>query len=197
MASTDRASLLEGAAFSPTKPPPQEVVAALIELEKDARKTRQHYSLSQLVGTWRLWLITGTKKVRSQAAPILGAGRYLPDWVEICLSYTAADEDNSGRGWVKNSVRCGGLEISLSGPIKFLESKNILAFDFTRLNLGLFSLKLYEGFIRGGKTSEENFYSERIGKQAFFAYFLVRENIIAARGRGGGLALWKKVSTDE
>ena len=31
-----------------------------------------------------------------------------------------------------------------------------------------------------------------IAKLPFFAFFLITENLIAARGRGGGLALWIK-----
>jgi hypothetical protein len=198
MPSPDPSFLLEQAAFSAIKPSPQAVVTALIEAEKTARRTRQRYGLSELIGNWQLGFISGTKKIRSQAAPVLGAGRYIPQWVEICLSYRLTDSEksttssHSQRGWVENTVRCGGLEISLSGPIKFLESNNILAFDFTRLTLRLLGLKLYEGYIRGGKTSEANFETQSLSQQAFFAYFFVQKNLIAARGRGGGLAFWKR-----
>jgi len=34
-----------------------------------------------------------------------------------------------------------------------------------------------------------NFYDQPIAKLPFFAFFLVTEDFIAARGRGGGLAL--------
>ena len=40
---------------------------------------------------------------------------------------------------------------------------------------------------------EESFYTDKISHQAFFAYFYLSEGAIAARGRGGGLALWSRV----
>lgn len=47
-----------------------------------------------------------------------------------------------------------------------------------------------EGQIRGGKAQELDFYNQSIGKLPFFGFFLVTEDFIAARGRGGGLAIW-------
>jgi len=51
---------------------------------------------------------------------------------------------------------------------------------------------VYKGYIRGGEAKEKTFYDESVGKQAFFTYFIVENEIIAARGRGGGLALWSR-----
>ncbi|NES72975.1 MAG: hypothetical protein F6K24_51155, partial [Okeania sp. SIO2D1] len=82
---------------------------------------------------------------------------------------------------------------SLSGPTKFIDKKNILAFDFTKITVKLLGVKLYSGYIRGGQESEDKFATESVGKQAFFAYFLIQEKFIAARGRGGGLAIWGKL----
>ena len=48
--------------------------------------------------------------------------------------------------------------------------------------------------IRGGKDSDESFFSQNLNQQAFFSYFLVTDKFIAARGRGGGLALWQKIN---
>ncbi|MFY7806192.1 MAG: hypothetical protein ACOVQ7_22495 [Limnoraphis robusta] len=179
------------------KPAPDQVVEALVEQEKTASKQKQPANLSQFVGTWRLCFITGTQKTRRKIGTALGPGRYLPNWVKIELSYSdcsASPQANLEQpfetGKVENSVQLGGLKLTLSGPVKFLEKKNILAFDFTRMNVILFGVKLYDGYIRGGAESEQNFYSDRINKQAFFAYFYIQENAIAARGRGGGLALW-------
>jgi hypothetical protein len=74
-----------------------------------------------------------------------------------------------------------------------LVNKNILAFDFTRITVKLLGKTVYQGFIRGGEAREAEFFSLSVAKQAFFAYFLVEDGIIAARGRGGGLALWGRV----
>jgi hypothetical protein len=197
-------SLIERAAESVAtnssqKPSQNDLVNALLQTEKTAKRDKERYSFQQLIGTWRLCFITGTKKTRQRAGIVLGSGRYLPSWVKIYLSYSPVGDGDSPevRGNIQNLVELGSLQFSLSGPVKFLSGKNILAFDFTRLTVKLFSFKLYKGYIRGGKTSEEKFYEESVGKQAFFAYFLVQENIIAARGRGGGLALWVKDKTND
>lgn len=169
------------------KPSPEKVVDLLLQAEKTSKKFKQRYIFEQLGGTWRLCLITGTQKARNRAGIILGSGRYLPSWLKIHLCYFDIT-DTTGK--VENSVELGFIKLSLTGPTKFLSPKNILAFDFTRMTVQLFGVLLYKGFIRGGKSSEGKFYQEKVNQQAFFAYFLIDDNIIAARGRGGGLALW-------
>ncbi|MGK7916520.1 MAG: hypothetical protein AB4038_13415 [Prochloraceae cyanobacterium] len=181
------------------KPSPDSVVEALLIAEKTAKKNKQKYSFDQLRGTWRLCFITGTKKSRARAGIVLGAGRYLPDWVKIKITYqantepTVKQEQDFEAGRVENLVELGPLQLCVTGPVKFLSGKNILVFDFTRTIVQVFGVKLYSGYIRGGKVSEEKFYQTSVSKQAFFAYFLVTEASIAARGKGGGLAIWARV----
>lgn len=175
-----------------TKPPePKAVVETLIAAEKAAKQTKIDYSFSQLIGNWRLGFITGTKKTRKRAGVVLGAGRFLSKLVKIQLSYSKSD-DSSEKGNVENSVQFGLLKIVLTGPVQFWKKKNILAFDFTRMRLSLSGLNLYQGYIRSGKDREENFYKQTLKEQAFFTYFLIEDNYIAARGKGGGLALWTR-----
>ncbi|ACK73619.1 conserved hypothetical protein [Gloeothece citriformis PCC 7424] len=169
------------------KPSPEKVVDLLLQSEKLSKKSKERDKFEQLAGNWRLCFITGTRKVRNRAGIILGSGRYLPSWVRIYLSYSDITDTT---GNIENSVELGLIKFSLSGPTKFLPQKNILVFDFTRMSIKLFGVKLYDGFIRGGQKSEDKFYQEKINQQAFFTYFLIRDNLIAARGRGGGLALW-------
>lgn len=193
-------SVLEQAAKSVTtgsaSVSPAAVVAALLEAEKSAKSHKVRYSFEQLIGSWRLCFITGTKKTRQKAGIVMGAGRYIPQFVKIQISYARAiapiQEKYPDAGRVENSVQLGGLQLILTGPTKFLPNKNILAFDFTTMTVKLFGATLYRGSIRGGESQEDKFYTESVGKQAFFAYFLVTEGAIAARGRGGGLALWSR-----
>ncbi|HEY9805075.1 MAG TPA: hypothetical protein V6D04_00785 [Candidatus Obscuribacterales bacterium] len=181
------------------RPTPEQVVQALLETEKASKQQKPRYALSDLTGEWRLCFITGTRKTRQRAGVVLGAGRYLPSLVQISLSYAvspvAATDSTSQNlsyeaGRVSNQVQLGLLQMRLSGPTKLLSKNNILAFDFTRIALQLSEVSLYNGTVRGGATSEANFYQARVGEQAFFNYFLVQQEIIAARGKGGGLALW-------
>ncbi|MEL7037281.1 MAG: hypothetical protein AAFO04_16895 [Cyanobacteria bacterium J06592_8] len=181
---------------SSQKPAAEEVVNALLKQEKATSQQKQPSNLSQFVGTWRLCFITGTQKTRRKVGQALGAGRYIPNWIKIHISYTESEEkqlnleQSCETGRVENSVKFGALILTLSGPIKLLDKKNILAFDFTRIQIQFWGKILYKGSVRGGKEAEEKFYGDRINKQAFFAYFYVEEKAIAARGRGGGLALW-------
>ncbi|MEK0181180.1 MAG: hypothetical protein EAZ78_08075 [Oscillatoriales cyanobacterium] len=190
-------SILEQAAKSNSKPSSSAVVTALLAAEKNSKKTKPRYTFHQLIGHWQLCFITGTKKTRQKAGIVLGAGKYIPQWIaKIQIAYSAAPvaqgEDNSEIGRVENSVKVGTMELTLSGPTKFLPN-NILAFDFTRIMVKLLGKTVYQGYIRGGEAREAEFLSLSVGKQAFFAYFLVEDGIIAARGRGGGLALWGRV----
>lgn len=180
------------------RPSPSTVVAALLEAEKAARHEKIPAAFEQFIGDWRLCLITGTQKTRQKAGIVMGAGRYIPQWIKITISYQKGSENHPSTqfetGFVENNVEFGTLKLTVAGPTKFLPNKNILAFDFTRITIKLFGSKIYQGTMRGGQAKEAEFYTEKIGKQAFFAFFVIQKNYIAARGRGGGLALWAKLS---
>jgi hypothetical protein len=177
---------------SATPPASEAVVKALLMAEKTAKQTKVRHAYSQLLGTWRLGFITGTTRSRQRAGVILGAGRFVPKWVKIHLFYSQL-EPGQERGTVKNSVELGPLQLVLTGPTQFRPQTNMLAFDFTQMRVSLSGLKLYEGYVRGGREREACFYEKTVKEQAFFTYFLVQNLCIAARGRGGGLALWTKV----
>ena len=170
------------------KPTSDQLVLALVAAEKSSRQSKPSYTAQQLKGTWRLCFITGTKQAQNRAGVVLRSGRYLPRWATI--EFTYHPDTPSQLGTVENAIKLGAFNLTLTGPAKFLPAKNILAFDFTQISVALAKVNLYHGKIRGGKESEEKFYEEKIKKQAFFTYFLIEDNFIAARGRGGGLALW-------
>ncbi|HHP7232311.1 MAG TPA: hypothetical protein ACFCUY_15800 [Xenococcaceae cyanobacterium] len=173
-------------------PPASEVTSALLEAEKATKKQKVSYSFEQLIGTWHLCFVTGTKRKKTGVS--IGKGQYLPRFIKIYLSYYSREKSVENQGKVENCVNLGLLQISLTGPVKFLAPKNILAFDFTRMKLKLFGVTLYDGYIRSGETKEASFYTDKISQQAFFNYFYLSPSAIAARGRGGGLALWCKAS---
>ena len=170
-------------------PDPARIVAALLKLEKNAKKKQTNLDYADLIGCWNLRFITGTQKTRKRAGIVLGAGKYIPQFISIKITYES-DRQANNIGRVKNSVKLAPIELSLTGPTKLLNNKSILAFDFTTIKIVAFGLELYDGYIRNGKARETNFYHQTIKEQAFFNYFYVDENTIAARGKGGGLALW-------
>ena len=173
-------------------PDPTRIVAALLKLEKDAKKKQINPGYTDLIGCWNLRFITGTKKTRKKAGVILGAGKYIPRFISIKITYEGDRQLTNNAGRVKNSVKLASIELSLTGPTKLLDRKSIMAFDFTTIKIVAFGLKLYDGYIRNGEAREASFFQQTIKEQAFFNYFYVSENLIAARGRGGGLALWDR-----
>lgn len=174
------------------RPDPSEVVLSLLELEKHYKKINTDCSLADLIGCWNLRFITGTKKTRKKAGIVMGAGKFIPHWLKIQIIYENDPQSTANTGRVRNSVELGFLKLSLSGPVKFIPTRKILAFDFTSLNLNVLGIKLYGGYIRGGLETETEFDHQALKEQAFFRYFLLQDNLIAARGKGGGLALWSR-----
>ena len=192
---TDFVTTLNQAVDKQSKSPqPADTLSALTEAEKASRKQKPQYQFSQFWGQWRLHFINGTNKSRSQFANFLKDGFYLPPLIGVKISYSPLDEQQpeQNQGRVVNTVSVGLVKFTIEGPCKFIPAKNILAFDFTYLSMFILGKKIYSQNIRGGKDSDEQFFAESVSKQAFFSYFLVTEQLIAARGRGGGLALWKK-----
>ncbi|WP_066381682.1 MULTISPECIES: hypothetical protein [unclassified Anabaena] len=173
-----------------TNPTAKEVVNALLAAEKTAKQQRLTYNFESLVGKWRLCFATGTKKARQRGGIILGNGWYVPQLVTIHISFSVTPEADFNRGGIANQVQLGAILLKLTGPTKYLGKKNILAFDFNQMCLSVFERTIYNKPIRAGKVEAEDFYSQSIGKLPFFAFFLITEDMIAARGRGGGLALW-------
>ena len=168
------------------------VVTALLDAEKKTRKEKVIYTFDRLVGIWNLSFVTGTKTVRKKAGVVLGSGKYIPKLIRISILYSEDQEQSINTGKVSNSVEFGFLNLNLTGPVKFIKPKNILAFDFTQIGIKIFGFKIYQGYIREGKTRENNFGQSKLKEQAFFSYFLIEDNLIAARGKGGGLALWSR-----
>jgi hypothetical protein len=175
-------------------PTSEAIVTALLQAEKK----RSQYPLQQLLGNWRLGFITGTKKSRQRAGVVLGAGRFLPNWLKINLSYTAdalnSEQPQENAGTILNQIQLGGLQLIVEGPSRFWAKNNIVSFDFTRMTVLLWGRQIYQGYIRNGQQKEANFYQQPLKEQAFFSYFLIQDQLIAARGRGGGLALWTKAA---
>ena len=184
------------------RPSSTDVVDALLDLEKQSRKNRPTLTYEKLLGTWQLQFITGTKRSRQKAGMVLGAGRFIPPWlVKIQIQYSTSSpvkgQDDkplsSDFGSVQNSVHLGLITLSLTGPTRFWPNTNSLAFDFTHVSVAIAGKTVYTGEAKGGEQRIQNFAQQTLKDQAFFSYFLVEEDAIAARGRGGGLALWTKL----
>ncbi|MBD2524638.1 hypothetical protein [Nostoc sp. FACHB-133] len=173
-----------------TRPNTEILVNALLQAEKSAKQKRLTYPFESLLGKWELCFATGTKKAREHGGIVLGKGLYVPKFIKIHVSFNATLEQDSDRGEICNQVELGKLLLKLTGPVQYTGKKNLLAFDFNQMLISLFGRVVYNRPIRSDKFQTEDFYNQPIAQLPFFAFFLVTEDFIAARGRGGGLAFW-------
>ena len=173
------------------------IIPTLLRLEKDCKPSPTNEGATMLLGRWKLTLIGGKQSLAQNSPP--KPGKILPNWLNIQLQYhkTAppTDSPHINTGTILNQVRCGGLMLELSGPWKFYAKPQIMAFDFLYLRLAFFGKSVLKVPIRGGATAESKFFNQPLKAQAFFRYFWITPDAIAARGRGGGIALWKKVDS--
>ncbi|MBD2494812.1 hypothetical protein [Nostoc sp. FACHB-280] len=180
---------LARAGQSSDRPSAKVVVDALLQAEKAAKQQRISYTFDSLVGTWRLCFATGTRKVRQRGGIILGKGFY---WPKFTPTYISFSQTTPVTGEISNQVKLGSALLKLTGPVKYLGKKNLLAFDFTHIQISVFGQTIYNKPLGKNKSQTTDFDNQPIAKLPFFAFFLVTDNFIAARGRGGGLALWVK-----
>jgi hypothetical protein len=174
-----------------TRPKPDVVVNALLQAEKAAKQQKLTYPFTSLSGNWRLCFATGTRKVRKRSGIILGKGFYIPKFSPAYIGFETLDT-SMNKGKISNKIQLGGFGLQFTGLTHYMSKKNLLMFDFHKVQISLFNQNIYSGNVPGSKTDESNFYNQKIAKLPFFAFFLITENFIAARGRGGGLALWIK-----
>jgi hypothetical protein len=184
ISSADSAAIFARVATS-DRPSTSEVIKALLSTEKALKKTSVQIPLAALVGTWQLRFTSGAKKTKRGLK--LGKGYYLPTWIYAAISFEAI-------GKVQNQLRLGGLEIRFTGPCRAHEKQNILVFDFTQLQVLLGEKVLYSRSIN--KYPVEEFGTRSIAKLPFFVFLWASSESIAARGRGGGLAVWVKADRD-
>ncbi len=173
------------------RPQPQTVVDALLQAEKIAKQQRLSDPLERLLGEWRLCFSTGTRKLKQRGGIALGKGFYLPRLTPASIGFRVSDLASSPLE-ITNQIQVGGLKLKLTGPARYLGKKNLLAFDFTHMQISVLDRALYAGSFRSRKTKSVPFAEQSIAKLPFFAFFLITDDLIAARGRGGGLAIWVK-----
>lgn len=114
-------------------------------------------------------------------------------WLDLCVgSYfpiTAAQRWDASTGTIENGIFLGLIAaLTFSGPYEYKGKK--LSFDFDKLKLKLGPWKFDFGI-------KEEIKDYKAGKaDPFFIVFYVDEDIVCARGRGGGVAFWKRCDSD-
>lgn len=145
----------------------------LIRLERLARRSGTGLVAADLSGCWQLDQLwpKGSNRPASFSALLL---RGLAARLEI----TPAE---SGL-WLSNAVNLGALELRFRGPGWLRGSRPLLLFQFDQLELRLAGRLLLQRALPAPLPK----------RQPFFA-LIHRDSSgwLAARGRGGGLALWR------
>jgi hypothetical protein len=186
MSDDDAVVLGEAIAAAGDRPKAAAVVTALLQMEKRHRHDRCGFPVAQLMGNWRLHFSSRGKVKLGDAL----RGFYLPSWVPAQIGFQPSGGEDAPIV-ITNQIAIGVVSLKLSGPARFSEKVNLLAFDFTQIEVKVLGRVLYSGRFpspREGKV----FMDLAIGKLPFFAFFAVDDRFIAARGRGGGLAIWVK-----
>lgn len=170
------------------RPAGKTVTAALLELEKATKRGKQEIPSESLLGTWRLCFSAG-KKAKLQSGEPVGSGFYVPKLAIARIAFTHSDERESSLA-IANELNVGPLAIRFTGPARYPGKKNLLVFDFTQLQVRCFGVSVYTGAVGDKKRAGQSFEDTAIAQLPFFAFFAATDDYIAARGRGGGLAIW-------
>lgn len=154
------------------KVPAADILAALSAIER--AKIDSSRFLQTLGGTespGRTWMLIFT------AEKGLGRGRYFP--------ITAIQRFDAAAKRIENGVYLGPLGfLTFEGP--FTWKNRILAFVFERLRIKLGPFNPFDISIKGKDQREPS----NKGKDPFFIWFYIDEEIAVARGRSGGTAFW-------
>jgi hypothetical protein len=186
----DAESVLTAAVGTSLRPTAAATVMALLQTEESIRQTRTQFTESDLLGNWRLHFVSAgkvnliSKRLR---------GFFLPSFLPAQIGFQRSDMNDSEPLCVTNQITIGLIQLKFTGPARFESKKNLLGFDFIRLEIIALGQRVYEGAVPSSRTNQK-FQDIAIGKLPFFAFFAVTDGFIAARGRGGGLAMWVKQS---
>lgn len=183
--------------------PPKLAYEALFALEKRCRRKEAALpKKGDVAGLYRLTYTSGNGAL-SDALSLTrtGGGGYFP--VPAVQSFDPETER------IRNGVYLGPLALFFDGPYVWRDAKAMLEFTFDRVSIAWGGKTVYTKEIDGGdwdavKSAEEAASSgqgeitkgkaAKVGSQPFFTFFLADDKCVAARGRGGGLAVWRRVS---
>jgi len=164
--------------------PPSTVFQALRSLEQAKLPTEEWPTI--IGGTaspgrrWRLIFTSGTKEVqKAMKSAGQGGGKYFP--------LTAVQRWDSTIGQIENGIFLGHVAaLTFSGPYAMKGKKLTFDFDTLKLKLGPWTLPI------NLKQKITEYTSPP--KDPFFLFFYVSDDLVAARGRGGGIAFWARTT---
>jgi hypothetical protein len=177
-------------AIGQRRPGGQTLTTALLKQEHQAKREKWTMAVDDLLGTWRL-CFTAPNKPTYKAGQPTGKGFYVPSLIRATLAFSKNSESSTELA-IQNQLQLAAVKLRFTGPAKLLPQKNLVAFDFDRLQLLLGQWSLFSIPVRAGRSQTASFKETPVGKLPFFSFFAATESYLAARGRGGGLALWQK-----
>ncbi|WIA20635.1 hypothetical protein OEZ85_005016 [Tetradesmus obliquus] len=186
---TDSAlSVIKSCVAKPGAVPAPVVLDAMLQLEAAKLPTEGWLELLQAPGThWRLVFTADEKQVQAakKKQPNKG-GVYFP--IAACQKFDAAQAD------FENGVFLGPIaSLTFNGPYA-MKGKQLM-FDVVKMNIGLGPWRFSIPFKKDAKGIAE-MDPQDAKKLPFFLYAYIDRDIVVARGRSGGLAVWQRASKD-
>lgn len=177
------------------RPSPIAVREAILQLEKVQRKNKARSDIAKLYGQWRL-IFTASKDTsnpltRALFFPVRAHQTFHPP---PSPDQTQADAVHDGV--FDNAVILipSLLFFRVAGPMRWVGARNRLEFSFDRLVLKAGPFE----WVKDGLDKEGYSLENRTAKTLpFFTFFAIRDDIMTARGRSGGLALYARVPDGE
>ncbi len=163
--------------------------ADLLRMEAISRKQGGAVEAAQLIGSWRL---QRTWPRGSQRPADLVSGLLRAFGARLVIEAPAGEGEELA---IRNSVQLGGLQLTFEGQARLEGKRPLLLFRFERLCLALGPWRALDRPL----LQPLPFAQQRAGALPFFALIGggVNHGWLAARGRGGGLALWTLDPADD
>lgn len=179
---------LKKAAASPGSVPPASLLAAVVQLEK-ARLPPAGWNktLAAPRRRWHLvYTVPGKDVTAASKGKKSGSGMYFP--LTGCQKF----ED----GQFENGVFLGpAASLTFRGPCAMKEGGRQMSFDVTTMHIGLGPWRWALPLKRDAPALEAR-PPKDVKKLPFFLYAYVDNDIVVARGRSGGLAMWRSVGAE-
>lgn len=170
------------------KPDGKAVSQALRQLEKEQKKNKIKSDLELLYGQWRL-VFTADEKTKN---PFLKAVYFPLRAHQSFFRDCPTGEDGIFDNGVFLSATSAFFRIR--GPFRWVPPRNRMEFTVDELQVKLGPWE----WTKNGLDKEGPTLEGRTAKTLpFFTFFTIRNDILCARGRSGGLALYARVPDDQ
>lgn len=154
----------------------------LLDLERRSRQEGTGLARGDLTGSWRLERIwsKGSLRPASMSAALL---RGLAARLQVAA-------EGGDRLLLVNSVRLGAIELRFEGAGRLQGRRPLLVFSFDRLRLLLGGRVVFDRALASPDPRRAPFFALIGAERARDSVLAEPMGWLAARGRGGGLALW-------